>query len=277
MRQNLVYDIGLHQGEDTDFYLAKGFEVVAIEANPDLVAKAKFRFRDAIQRGALRIIEGAIAPASAGAKIIFYSNSSEPLWGTIDAGWASRNDMLGHPSEQIVVSRVDIANVYRTYGIPFYMKIDVEGLDHLPLEELKPLADRPRYVSIESEKIDFNRLKAELDLLRSLGYTKFKLVQQQTIPGTKIKTSALDGRFFEYVFEPHASGPFGTDLPPPWLSYNEALEQYSIVFRYYRYFGDYSLIRRMPKTAQKVAHKLYRTISDYKGPLPGWFDTHASM
>lgn len=36
MNAQLIYDIGAHLGEDTDFYLKKGFKVVAIEANPFL-------------------------------------------------------------------------------------------------------------------------------------------------------------------------------------------------------------------------------------------------
>ena len=167
--------------------------------------------------------------------------------------------------------------IYRTYGVPFYLKIDVEGADHLVLEELKSFSNRPQYVSLESEKVDFNALEAELDLLKNLGYTKFKLVQQQSIPGTKITTCALDGQAFDYVFEPHASGPFGADLPAPWISYDEALEQYRAVFRLYRHFGDNSLLRKMPEGIQNFFHKAYRIGTSYQGPLPGWFDTHAAI
>ena len=52
---------------------------------------------------------------------------------------------------------MDIAEIYRTYGVPFYLKIDVEGADRLVLEELKSFSNRPQYVSLESEKVDFNR------------------------------------------------------------------------------------------------------------------------
>ena len=30
-KPNLIYDVGLHHGQDTDFYLKKGFDVVAFE------------------------------------------------------------------------------------------------------------------------------------------------------------------------------------------------------------------------------------------------------
>ena len=31
---DLIYDVGFHQGEDTAYYLKKGFRVVAFEAHP---------------------------------------------------------------------------------------------------------------------------------------------------------------------------------------------------------------------------------------------------
>jgi len=34
---DLIYDVGLHKGEDAEFYLRKGFRVVAFEADSDLV------------------------------------------------------------------------------------------------------------------------------------------------------------------------------------------------------------------------------------------------
>ena len=74
MQKTLIYDVGLHIGEDTDFYLRMGYQVVAIEANGELVANATRRFEDAITRGKLHVIHGAVAPASMGEKVVFYKN-----------------------------------------------------------------------------------------------------------------------------------------------------------------------------------------------------------
>jgi hypothetical protein len=101
MDTDLIYDIGLHKGEDTDYYLKKGFRVVGMEANPDLVNHCKTRFKSAIAGGQLRIIEGAIAPASSGDTVTFYRNDTATIWGTIDAAWAERNAKRGHNSEKI--------------------------------------------------------------------------------------------------------------------------------------------------------------------------------
>jgi hypothetical protein len=32
LHPDLIFDVGFHRGEDTDFYLKKGFRVVAVEA-----------------------------------------------------------------------------------------------------------------------------------------------------------------------------------------------------------------------------------------------------
>ena len=39
MNNNLIFDFGFHNGDDSDFYLRKGYNIVAIEANPELVNK----------------------------------------------------------------------------------------------------------------------------------------------------------------------------------------------------------------------------------------------
>src|SRR4051812_12299597 len=41
---NLIIDVGMHDGGDTAFYLAKGFDVVAVEADPGLAQAGAERF-----------------------------------------------------------------------------------------------------------------------------------------------------------------------------------------------------------------------------------------
>lgn len=275
--RNLVYDVGLHRGEDTDFYLKKGFDVVAVEANPELIAQCKVRFQEAIACGRLRLIEGAVAPASAGEKVTFYRNYRKPVWGTIEDAWAERNAKRGYNSERIETHRVDIGKVFSSFGIPFYLKVDIEGVDRLVLESLKKFATRPRYVSIEAETANFAKLQAEVALLHDLGYTKFRPVQQQTIPGTMIRTKRLDGSEMEHIFEQEASGPFGEDIPQQWLSFDDTLREYERIFRRHCYFSDDSPLSRYPISIQKMFRVLYRIWTGHRGPLPGWYDTHASM
>ena len=57
----LIYDVGMHNGDDTAYYLWRGFRVVAIEPNPELVATAANRFRREIEAGYLKILNVGIA------------------------------------------------------------------------------------------------------------------------------------------------------------------------------------------------------------------------
>jgi len=48
VHQDLIYDVGMNNGDDTAYYLRRGFRVVAIEANTCLAKCAAERFRTQI-------------------------------------------------------------------------------------------------------------------------------------------------------------------------------------------------------------------------------------
>ena len=62
MIADLIYDIGMNNGDDTAYYLFKGYRVVAVEADPTLIEKARERFADDIRRGQLELLNVAIGP-----------------------------------------------------------------------------------------------------------------------------------------------------------------------------------------------------------------------
>ena len=76
---DLIYDVGFHRGEDTAFYLRKGYRVVAFEADPDLVRQGVRRFGRELTDGRLEIIEGAISD-SVEQEITFYRNPNNTVW-----------------------------------------------------------------------------------------------------------------------------------------------------------------------------------------------------
>ena len=48
MERKLIFDIGFHKGEDTRYYLYRGYDVVAVDAAPDMIAQGKRMFRSAL-------------------------------------------------------------------------------------------------------------------------------------------------------------------------------------------------------------------------------------
>src|SRR5262245_38423463 len=87
--ENLIFDIGMHKGEDTDFYLNKGFRVVGVEANPALSDYCTQRFQEACHTGQLIIVSKAVAEYEG--TIDFYVNQRFSVWGTANRDWMLRN------------------------------------------------------------------------------------------------------------------------------------------------------------------------------------------
>lgn len=259
--KRLVYDVGLHMGEDSSFYLSQGYRVIAFEANPDLIAYCSNRFQKQICAGEITIVEGAIVDPGVGETISFYRNRRKSVWGTTRRDWKDRNELLSSDSIEITVQAIKFNDCLAAYGTPYFAKIDIEGADRLVLRALCKLASPPMFVSVESEKVDFNQLVTDFDLLDGAGYRRFKIVQQATIPGSMLRG---------YRFENHASGPFGEDLPGPWLDRGEAIDRYRKIFKAYEWIGDRSLVGRFGRSITKPLEKLLKI------GLPGWHDLHAA-
>jgi FkbM family methyltransferase len=268
---DLIFDVGLHRGEDTAYYLAKGYRVVAFEADPTSVAFCKERFRNEIASKQLRIVEGAIAEDARRETITFYVNKSKSVWSTTSTDWMEGKKRWRSKTTAIVVSRVDILKMFLEFGTPYYLKIDVEGADRHVLRTVAMLPGRPRYLSFESEKVSFKSLLADLELVQSLGYERFKVVQQATIPGRTVKVSDRFGTEFVYQFERHASGDFGEEAEGRWVTKQEAIDIYREIFASYRRLGEGSFIGRHFSLPLRATRRILR-----RG-LPGWHDLHAAL
>jgi FkbM family methyltransferase len=269
---DLVFDLGLHKGEDTGFYLAKGFRVVAFEADPELISECRDRFSAEIASGRLEIVEGAIVDSPAvGDTITFYKNPAVTVWGTVDPAWRDRNERAGWESEEITVPAVDFGRCIEKYGIPYYMKIDIEGADILSLKKLGDFEPKPDYVSIESSKVSLEAIDTELDILQGLGYDSFKAVQQATVPGSVAPRPAFEGSDIDYTFPRDASGLFGRELAGKWLNRGQVKRSYRWIFVGYRIFGNDTFVRK-----NRITRKMWQLLQRLlRRPIPGWFDTHA--
>ncbi|MEC9375262.1 MAG: FkbM family methyltransferase [Pseudomonadota bacterium] len=268
---DLIYDLGLHQGEDTSFYLAKGFRVVAFEADPDLISKCRENFSTEINSGRLTLIEGAIVENPITDTVTFYKNNNVTVWGTIDPKWKDRNARMGWESEEIKVPVVDLGACIEKYGIPYYIKIDIEGADRFSLQKLGEFEKRPNYISIESSKISLRDIYDELAILEGLGYCGFQAVQQATIPGLNAPRPAKEGNDINYEMKPDSSGVFGKELPGKWHTRRRVYFAYFIVFFGYWLFGNDSFMR-----TNRFAKRIWRLLQRvFRRPIPGWYDTHA--
>ncbi len=270
---NLIFDVGLHRGQDTSFYLKKGYRVVAFEAAPENAAFCRERFAEEIADGRLTIVEGAItedpAAGEPDGKVRFFRNEDHSLWGSTSVDWAVRNQVMGTTNEVIGVTAVDFAKCIEKYGVPYFLKADIVGSECICLRALLKFENQPDYISIRSEKVIFDRLEDEFDLLEQLGYDKFKAVKQDFDGITPEVPS--DGERQFHVFEEGASGPFAEESPGQWKAREGAIKDYRKVFVKYWLFGDYSYLIQTTRGRKFIAF-LERIV---RRSIPGWYDTHA--
>src|SRR5213594_2634641 len=58
---DLIYDVGVNNGDDTAHYLMKGFRVLGVDADPILMAPLQERFAVEIAQGRLTLLNVALA------------------------------------------------------------------------------------------------------------------------------------------------------------------------------------------------------------------------
>lgn len=261
---DLIFDLGVHTGEDTAFYLKKGFRVVGVEANPDLCSELRRTFAAEIARGQFLLVEAAISESEGSG--VFYQ-FEKTVWGTTSADWADRNEHMGRSYREVEVKYISPIHLYSEYGIPYFMKVDIEGADMLCIAALHDVP-KPKFLSVEAEKHDIDKFTRELRIISDLGYTEFQLVQQEYVPFQRLPRPPREGNEIRHRFAFGSSGMFGNDLPERrWRDFDSTLERYQRIVQRHSLFGDYALGRN------RIARHLLRATGLY----PGWHDLHARL
>jgi FkbM family methyltransferase len=233
-----IFDIGMHIGEDTRYYLRKGYKVLAVEANPVLAKQNEKKFKKAIASGQLVILNAGIADKEG--ILPFYVNHRLSEWSSFDKETGTRNNTGYHV---IDVPCVTTKSLFEQYGIPYYLKVDIEGFDHYCLRDIADSGEKPKYVSCEAVHLEW------LDILVSKGYSKFKLLNQANdfqpinlsqekkpwFSKYEIIKNGVKLRLQKFIPFKHmygSSGPFGEDTAGEWLSAGEIRELYNAFYQY---------------------------------------------
>ena len=261
MDRALIYDVGVNDGADSAFYLARGYRVVGVEANPTLAAQLRTRFSAEIGEGAYVLLDVAVGAAEGAAE---FWVSDTGIWSSLDRCLAARE---GGRARRILVRTRPFGSIVAEHGVAYYCKVDIEGADRLCLTSLER-ETAPQYISVEMSPPDAGE---DLRLLRDLGYTKFKILSQagrsQPLPWVTSLVYRLPWRMAKLLrnadhglrgvrslagwrFCDNSSGPFAEDTPGPWQTYASAV-------RLWRFLRDIDL--RL----------------DARG-LHDWFDIHAT-
>jgi FkbM family methyltransferase len=210
-----IIDVGAHHGDDSAYYLAKGFNVVGIEANPTIAKGLRDKFAGPISEGRYELIEAAVA--SEPGEIEFFMNLDKDDWSSTDATFGTRH---GTRYTKIKVPAVTFDSILAQYPKTYYVKCDIEGGDIEVLKAMHKTRQRPKFISFEANSTEY------LSHMVVLGYKKFKLVNQNLNWAQKTPNPPLEGRYVEHTFPGDSSGPFGEEAPGTWMTCDETAEMY---------------------------------------------------
>lgn len=199
--RDLIFDLGMYEGQDTRFYLAKGFRVVALEANPELCRRNAELFASEIASGQLKIVQKALWH-EAGQQIPFYVFSA---WSSVFPEIAGRDNT---PTTEIKVDTTTMADMIAEFGVPYYLKCDIEGADTIVCDQVAAGPQKPDVVSFEDESGALAKRLAEA------GYDRFQFINQGRLHKQRPPQPAREGRYVDKTFDGATSGLFGRELNP---------------------------------------------------------------
>ena len=204
MSATTVYDLGMHNGDDSEYYLTKGYRVIAVEANPLLCAEAEQRFAPEIAAGRLRVLNLAVA-REAGSAEFYVKRERAP-----QSSLRPPRDMTGW--QAVTVETAPLADLVEEASDIAFMKIDIERMDIVALDSLIAAGIRPPLISAEAHSFEV------LLKLYVMGYPRYRLVNAGIVhrEHKRRRIRLRDGSETVYRFAPGSSGPFGEDLPAPW-------------------------------------------------------------
>lgn len=169
--KKLFYDVGGFDGTDTARYLNLGARVVTIEADPALAQKLTERFEKDIAKGDCTILNVAVAEKEG--VLPFWICQENAALNSFDKASLDRH---GLNATAIDVPCRPFQSILDEYGVPFFLKIDIEGNDkHCVLPLTKHSA--PQFLSFEAGQNDLYLILH----LHSIGFTKFNLIRQDVL------------------------------------------------------------------------------------------------
>ena len=248
MKQRTIFDIGMYDGSDSRYFLDAGYHVVAVEANPELAAKAMHAFQDDIQDGRLTVLNRARAGEPGEVALVLCADDLGAS-SIIESKVAHRN-----PSGSCTVQAVTFAELIDQFGVPYYAKVDIEGADRHCILAITP-DRRPEFLSFEAD----NDLQELVTHLSSIGYRKFKLIGQCSfleldnerswgyrLRRRMMRTLGFDhplrvrrtGRWFQLM---HSSGPAPWASDGAWYSAGTLLAKWGNARRHERLMGWYDV------------------------------------
>jgi len=175
---NLIYDIGANHGSKTSIFLRLGARVIAVEPDEDnrTILKDMFLTKRMVPKPV--VIVGKAVSDTATTETMWIDKPGSAL-NTLSEKWADtlktderkRFDTTFTFKDCVKVQTTTLGDLFSSYGLPFFVKIDVEGYE---LHVLKGLRQPVPFLSFE---VNLPEFQAE-------GLECVELLERQDAEGT---------------------------------------------------------------------------------------------
>lgn len=205
-----IYDFGMNNGDDVEYYLKKGMKVVGVEANPELCEECRKRFPAAISDGSFVILNVALTSEQHETTVPFWIHRKYHFLSRFPKPSIEEQDKF----LEISVEAKRASDIVKEHGAPHYIKLDVEHYDQKVLADLFSHDIYPDFLSAEAHSVQV------FCLMVSAGYRSFNLVDGSTVHiDYSAATISTPTGIEQFAFRHHSAGPFADDIASPW--YNE--------------------------------------------------------
>lgn len=245
---DMIFDFGMFDGSDAEYYLETGYKVIAVDAYPPHCAMAAKRLAKYVESGQL-VIEN-MAISNTHGTVDLHICGQDLGSNSIVAERLTDRFSLG----KYTVPTTTYDGLVAKYGLPMLLKIDIEGADR---ECVLGLTSKtaPMYLSFEAH----TDLPEMIDHARSCGYQEFKIIQQTSFRSLQNQDAFMDRVRMKMVRLAGYDKPLTRKIdgrlhllghsagPAPWHSDG-------------RWYSKKEILRDW----EKLAHR-------------GWYDVHAAM
>lgn len=169
----LVFDVGANHGDFSDAYLRLGAKVVAVEPHPGCAEELRALYGG---NRNFNLLAAALGAQVGEVKLFLGENGMDNV-STVSQDFIARgknNPGLAGArwSESVVVQQRVLEDVIRTFGVPDFCKIDVEGYE---FEVIKGLSQPLPLLQFEYQPWAIEEAVACADYLSQLGMRRFNI------------------------------------------------------------------------------------------------------
>ena len=213
----IIFDIGANKGQNFNYFFDKADIVIAFEANKNLVKKIETDFKQSIDSKKLVIENVALTNNENLNEVSFYISKENDVLSTLYPDYENK-----FYEQKVKCSKASfmIKKYLKEYNISEieYIKIDIEGSDHIILDDLLKNNIFAKNLSVECHEPEV------IELLLNSPYKSFKFVEGVDLALKKnIEICTKNEKRKIYNFNIHSSGPYGDDIPGDYFRKNSIL------------------------------------------------------